>query len=159
WPPPGSTYDSLVVAAFRANGIEPPRAAIYTHAINMRISLAATGPFLAVVTAGVISVPGKYPSIRKLPVDLPTTLRGFYVLTLKKRTLNPLAQRFIDCARHIPKSLAKRKYLSADAAVMSLMGQSHRIGRSRRSWRVRYASNSDPIGASQQNVALCHKRP
>lgn len=77
WPPPGSTYDSLVVEAFRANGVEPPRAAIYTHAINMRISLAATGPFLAVVTAGVISVPGKYPSIRKLPVDLPTTLRGF----------------------------------------------------------------------------------
>jgi DNA-binding transcriptional LysR family regulator len=109
WPPPGSTYDSLVVEAFRANGVEPPRAAIYTHAINMRISLAATRPFLAVVTAGVISVPGKYPSIRKMPVDLPTTLRGFYVLTLKKRTLSPLAQRFIDCARDIAKSLAKRK--------------------------------------------------
>ena len=109
WPPPGSTYDSLVVEAFRANGVEPPRAAIYTHAINMRISLAATGPFLAVVTAGVISVPGKYPSIRKLPVDLPTTLRGFYVLTLKKRTLSPLAQGFIDCARDIAKSLAKSK--------------------------------------------------
>ena len=109
WPPPGSTYDSLVVEAFRANGVEPPRAAIYTHAINMRISLAATGPFLAVVTAGVISVPGKYPSIRKLPVDLPTKLRGVYVLTLKKRTLSPLAQRFIDCARDIAESLAKRK--------------------------------------------------
>src|SRR6185436_10814590 len=102
-------YDSLVVDAFRANDVEPPRATIYTHAINMRVSLAATGPFLAVVTAGVISVPGKYRSIRKLPVDLSTTLRGFYVLTLKKRTLSPLAQRFIACARDIAKSLAKRK--------------------------------------------------
>ena len=33
--------------------------------------------------------------------------------------------------------------------------QSHRIGRSRRSWRVRYASNSDPLGASQRSVAMC----
>jgi DNA-binding transcriptional LysR family regulator len=109
WPPPGSAYDALVTEAFRASGVEPPRATIYTHAINMRISLAATGPFLAVVTAGVISVPRKYDSIRKLPVDLPATLRGFYLLTLKKRTLSPLAQRFIDCARDIAKSLAKTK--------------------------------------------------
>jgi len=109
WPPPGSSYDSLVVEAFRANRLEPPRPAIYTHAINLRISLAATSPFLAVVAAGVMSIPGKYPSIRKLPVDLPTTQRGFYVLTLKKRALSPVAQIFIDCARDIAKSLAKRK--------------------------------------------------
>ena len=73
WPPPGSRYDSLVVEAFRASGLEPPRPAVYTHAINLRISLAATGPFLAVVAAGVVSMPSKYPSIRKLPVELPTT--------------------------------------------------------------------------------------
>src|SRR4029077_11162036 len=29
--------------------------------------------------------------------------------------------------------------------------------RSRRSWHVRYASKSDPIGASQRSVAMCHK--
>ena len=32
-------------------------------------------------------------------------------------------------------------------------------GRSRCSWHVRYASNSDPIGASQRNVAMCQKLP
>jgi hypothetical protein len=37
------------------------------------------------------------------------------------------------------------------------MGSRVASGRSRRSWHVRYASNSDPIGASQQNVALCQK--
>ena len=31
-------------------------------------------------------------------------------------------------------------------------------GTSRRSWHVRYASNSDPIGASQRSVAMCHLR-
>ena len=108
WPPPGSSsYDSLVGEAFRANGLEPPRPAIYAP-LNLRISLAATGPFLAVVAAGILSIPRKYPSIRKLAVELPTTHQAVHLLTLKKRTLSPLAKIFIDCARDIAKSLARR---------------------------------------------------
>jgi len=109
WPPPGSSYDALVAGAFRAEGLAPPRAAIYTHAINLRIGLAATGPFLAVVAAGTVINPNKYPSIRKLPVDLPTARQAVHVLTLKKRALSPLAQRFIACARDIARSLEKGK--------------------------------------------------
>jgi DNA-binding transcriptional LysR family regulator len=109
WPLPGSSYDSLVQKAFRASGLEPPRPAIYAGLHNLRISLAATGPFLAVVAAGTLSTPSKYPSIRKLGVELPTTLQAVYLLTLKKRTLSPLAKIFIDCAHDIAKPLAKRK--------------------------------------------------
>jgi DNA-binding transcriptional LysR family regulator len=46
--------------------------------------------------------------IRKLPVDLPTTLRQIGIITLKNRTLSPLAQLFIDCAREIAKPLVNR---------------------------------------------------
>jgi DNA-binding transcriptional LysR family regulator len=106
-PAPGSSYDSLVGEAFRANGLEPPRPTIYAP-LNLRISLAATGPFLAVVAAGILSMPSKYPSIRKLAVELPTTHQAIHLLTLKKRTLSPVAKIFIDCARDIAKSLAKR---------------------------------------------------
>ncbi len=53
--------------------------------------------------------PGKYPSIRKLAIELPTTRREFHLITLKKRMLSPLAQRFIDCARDIAKSHSERK--------------------------------------------------
>src|SRR5262245_42925372 len=109
WPPAGSPYDAQVVEAFRASGLEPPSPVIYTHAINLRISLAATGRCLAVVAAGTVGMPSKYPSIRKLNVDLPTTGQGVHVLTLKKRTPSPLAQRFIECAREIAKTLAQRK--------------------------------------------------
>jgi len=109
WPPPGSSYDALVVEAFRANGLIAPCAVVYSHAINLRISLAATGPFLAVVNAGVMTKPAKNPSIRKLAVELPTTRRELHLITLKKRTLSPLAQRFIGCARDIAKSLSERR--------------------------------------------------
>jgi DNA-binding transcriptional LysR family regulator len=109
WPPPASLFDMLVVQAFRASGLKPPRAVVHTHALNVRISLAATGPFLAVVPGSVMSALGKYHSIRVLPVELPTAVRQVGILTLKKRTLSPLAQRVIECAREIAKSLAQRR--------------------------------------------------
>jgi DNA-binding transcriptional LysR family regulator len=112
WPPPPSLYDTLVVEAFRASDLTPPRPAVYTHALNVRIGLVATGPFLAVVPAGVVSSPGKYPSIRKLPVELPSARRQIGIVTLKKRMLSPLAQRFIECAREMAKPLARRREIS-----------------------------------------------
>jgi DNA-binding transcriptional LysR family regulator len=108
WPSPGSGFDSLVIEAFRVSGLKPPRPAVYTHAVNMRISLAATGPFLAVVPAGIMRLPSKYPSIRILPVELPTTRRQIGLVTLKNRSLSPMAQIFIDCARDIAKPLNGR---------------------------------------------------
>lgn len=117
WPPPGTPYDLHVIEAFRASGVEPPRPTLYTHAINLRISLAATGPFLAVVAAGTVGMPGKYPSIRKLPVDLPSTHQGVHLLSLKRRALSPLAQRFIDCAREFGKAASEKKKLSPEIVL------------------------------------------
>jgi hypothetical protein len=39
------------------------------------------------------------PAIKALPIDLPTTRRPIAVVTLKNRTVSPVAQVFIDCAR------------------------------------------------------------
>ena len=109
WPPPGSAMDSLVIKAFTASGLKPPRAAVYTHGLNMRVCLAATGPFLSVVPAGIICSPGKYPSIRMLPVELPATHRPIGIVTLKNRSLSPLAQIFIKSAREMAKPQTKKK--------------------------------------------------
>lgn len=108
WSPPGTVVDRLIVEAFRASGLEPPRATVYTDAINVRTRLAATRGFLTVVPASVLSFPGRHESLRRVPVDLPTTRRQMGVITLRGRTLSPLAQIFIECARDLAKPLAKR---------------------------------------------------
>lgn len=108
WSPPGTVVDRLVVEAFRASGLDPPRARVYTDAINVRIRLASTKGFLIVVPASMLSFPDKHPSLRRLPVELPTTRRQMGIITLKNRTLSPLAQLFIACAREIAGPLAKR---------------------------------------------------
>jgi DNA-binding transcriptional LysR family regulator len=106
WPSPGTAFNALVVEAFRASGLDPPSATVYVDAINMRIKLAATGRFLAVVPAGILRFPAANPSIKMLPVELPSTRWPIGIITLKKRTLSPLAQLFIDCAREIARPVA-----------------------------------------------------
>ena len=108
WPAPGTAFDSLVVEAFRASGLEPPRAAVYADAYGLRIKLAESGPFLAVVPASVLKFSVKHTSIKMLPVELPTTRSQIGIITLKNRTLSPLAQLFIGCAREIA-PLARKK--------------------------------------------------
>jgi DNA-binding transcriptional LysR family regulator len=109
WSSPGTLIDSLVVEAFRANGLKPPRATIYAGAINMRLKLVATGRFLAVVPASTLRFHDNRASIKMLPLDLPTTHEQTGIITLKNRTLNPTAQLFIECAREIAKPLSLRQ--------------------------------------------------
>jgi DNA-binding transcriptional LysR family regulator len=109
WAGRGTFVDSLVVEAFRANGLKPPHATILCDGISIRLKLVATGRFLAVVPASTLRFHDKIASIKMLPVGLPTTHRRTGIITLKNRTLSPLAQRFIECAREIAKPLAKGK--------------------------------------------------
>src|SRR5262245_60895097 len=65
WPTIGTVFDSLVVEAFRAKGLEPPRATVYAEAASMRIRLAANGDFLAVLPASVLKF-----SARHMPIKM-----------------------------------------------------------------------------------------
>ena len=109
WSPPGGVIHSSVVNAFRASGLEPPRPTILTEAINVRARLAATRGFLTVAYASMLTFPAKHEWLRPLAVELPNTHLPVGMIRLKNRTLSPLAQLFIECARDIAKSLAKRK--------------------------------------------------
>jgi LysR family pca operon transcriptional activator len=47
--------------------------------------------------------------LKKLPVELSSTHQQTGIVTLKNRTLSPLAQRFIEMAREVAKPLTKRR--------------------------------------------------
>ena len=56
---------------------------------------------------------GKHLPLKSLPVDIPTnSISPPYptaIITLKNRTLSPLAQLFIACARETAKPLGRKK--------------------------------------------------
>jgi DNA-binding transcriptional LysR family regulator len=107
-PPPDSLSGSLIAEAFRACGLDFPRAAVVCSTVPVRNALLATGRFLTIVPNFALAFPSNNPSLKRLPVDLPTTCRPVGIVTLKNRTLSPVAQLFIDHAREVAKTLAKR---------------------------------------------------
>ena len=107
--PPDTVAGAFVADAFRASGLEPPRATVFTISLNLRKALLATGRFLTTLPAVALKTPGGHPQLRALPVELPGTQLPTGIITLKNRTLSPLAQLFIDRVREAAKPLAKGK--------------------------------------------------
>jgi DNA-binding transcriptional LysR family regulator len=96
---------ALAAEAFRANGLEPPRATVSTLSLNVHSRLLATGRFLAIQPGFSLRLPRKHPSLTTLPVDLSATRRPIAIVTLKNRTLSPIAKLFLDRVRSAVKPL------------------------------------------------------
>ena len=48
------------------------------------------------------------PVFKALPIDLPTTRRPIGAITLKTRTLSPVAQLFMETAHEVAKALPRQ---------------------------------------------------
>jgi DNA-binding transcriptional LysR family regulator len=108
-PPSGSVIALIAKEAFRASGLDNPHTTVVTDSPQVRMSLLADGRFLTILQASVLRFPTRRPEIKVLPVQPPMADMPFGVVTLKNRTISPLAQLFIDGAREVAKPLAKRK--------------------------------------------------
>jgi len=107
-PPPERALGPIYLEAFRASGLDYPRTAVFTTDPAVRISLLATGRFLTIVPSSILSF-SKRPDIKVLPIELRHARVPIGIVTLKNRTLSPVAQLFIEHAREVAKPLAKRK--------------------------------------------------
>jgi DNA-binding transcriptional LysR family regulator len=105
--PPRETWTyAFVEKAFRARGLGMPKLSLMTFSLPLVIHFLATGPFITVLPRTVASLHASSELLGILPVDFPAFSWPVAIVTLKDRTLSPVAQRFIDCAREVAKSLA-----------------------------------------------------
>lgn len=100
-----SPAGSIMAQAFHASGVEPPRATVFTHSLNLRNRLLATGRFLSALPRFSLTSLSRPASIKALPLELPGTQRPMGIITLKGRTPSPLAQRFLEALRGVVKPL------------------------------------------------------
>jgi DNA-binding transcriptional LysR family regulator len=89
----------LVREAFRARGISLRGAA--TGSPHLLLHLLAKGPFLVALPESVLKFGTNLPPLRVLPVELPVSPWPVGIMTLKNRTISPVAQLFLDCAREV----------------------------------------------------------
>jgi DNA-binding transcriptional LysR family regulator len=107
-PAPRSAIGSVFVQAFRARGLDYPRVAVVTSPRDVRTSLLATGRFLTIFPTSALRFSTERPNLKVLPVELAIPRVAIAIVTLKSRTLSPVAQLFIRHAREVAKPLAKR---------------------------------------------------
>ena len=104
-PPPDSIPGAEVAEVFRANGVEPPLARVVSFSIPLHHHLLATRRFVTMLPQSMLRV-GKGLPLRSLPIRLSARLRPTGIITLKNRTLGPVAELFMDCARKVASPLA-----------------------------------------------------
>jgi DNA-binding transcriptional LysR family regulator len=110
WTLPESEHPigAALAEAYRAHGVEAPRAIVATSDGGLRDAMLATGRFLSMWPQSLLHFSARHSSLRVLPVDLPTTQGKTSIMTLKNRALSPVAQLFVECAREVAKPLARR---------------------------------------------------
>jgi DNA-binding transcriptional LysR family regulator len=108
-PPPDSGTGLLAIEAFRASGLDNPRIAVVSATAQVRMTLLATGRFLTILPASALRFPTRHPELKILPVKLPMARVPVGIVTLKNRTLSPVARVFVEQAREVAKPLTKRK--------------------------------------------------
>jgi DNA-binding transcriptional LysR family regulator len=108
-PTPGSFAGSLLTEAFKEKGLPIPHVNAVSFSIPLHNALLATGNFLCLAPNSLLQFSPNLISFKVLPVELPAHTGPVGIITLKKRTLSPVAQLFIACAREVAKPVVHRK--------------------------------------------------
>ena len=108
-PPANTLPGSLAEELFRASGAaEMPRAPVTTLSIHLCCRLVASGRFVTTLPTSILRFAGRDLSLKVLPIKLPAQPRPVAIITLKNRTLSPVAKLFIECVHQLAKPHTKR---------------------------------------------------
>jgi DNA-binding transcriptional LysR family regulator len=105
-PPSDSVPGMLISEIFHAEGLEPPPVRVVTLSVQLTTTLIATGRHVGMLPNSVAQFSAKRVGLKILPVKVPALRASVVVITVKNRTLSPLAKLFIDSARGVAKSVA-----------------------------------------------------
>jgi len=100
-------FSSYLTAAFEESGLPAPRASVRSFSVHQRISLLVTNRFVSAESGNVLRFNAARFPIKALPVEFTSRTWPVGIVTLKKRTVSPVVQTFMDCVREVAKPVAK----------------------------------------------------
>lgn len=101
-PPADTTMGMRIARAFRAEGLEPPHSRVMSFSVPLCQNLVTSGDFLTIFPIMMSRLAGNL-NLRPLNIRFPEISRSIVIMTLRSRTLSPLAALFISCARDMAK--------------------------------------------------------
>jgi DNA-binding transcriptional LysR family regulator len=90
---------SRLMEAFEERGLKMPKATLLTLSVPLRNHLLADSDHITAFASSVLQLNAARYGLKSLPVKLPHRPWPAVVVTPRNRTLNPLVERFIECAR------------------------------------------------------------
>jgi DNA-binding transcriptional LysR family regulator len=97
-----------MAANFRAEGVSYPTSGVRCTALQMQVSLARTGRYLAVLPTSFLKFSTERSTLKILPVRLDIQPPPIGVATLKHRTISPVANVFVGMLREVAKPFRTR---------------------------------------------------
>ena len=97
---------SLILEIFHAHEMQAPRPSIVTLSGHLTATLIGTGQFVGLLPRSVAQFSASRAGLRILTMDLPAPRVSTAIITVKNRTLSPLADLFINCARETKTAIA-----------------------------------------------------
>lgn len=107
-PPYDSAPGALVAAVFQANGVSPPKPLVKTIAIQLTVSLIASGEFVGILPRSVAALSAHQSALKTLPLKSSGPRISAEIVYLNNRTLSPAVVAFMNCARKVATSLAPK---------------------------------------------------
>ncbi len=109
--PPDCWTHAAVRKVFRDRGLKTPQISLMTHSLQLRLSLAASGPHITVFPDFIRSLNDYQRAVTILPIDLPASPTPLSIVTLKNRKLNPVVDSFVEhLRRYYPNGSSRRPY-------------------------------------------------
>jgi DNA-binding transcriptional LysR family regulator len=108
WCLASSAVGSLMADAFRASGLKMPRIAVTTTTVHLLFQLLESGRFVGHFGDRLLHFYADRFALKRLPIELPIQPFAVAIVTMKNRTISPVAQLFIDTAREVATPLVKR---------------------------------------------------
>ena len=98
-PPYDSIPGMLIQEIFRAADVELPHPSIATLSIELTRKLVSDGEYVGLLPRSVVLFNGKCAGLKTLPIRFEGPRIAVGLVTVRNRTLSPLAELFIGCAR------------------------------------------------------------
>ncbi len=99
-PPYASVPGILILEMFRADKLQPPIPGMATLSVQLTTNLIATGSFIGILPRSVAQYTRRV-GLKILPVRLVDRRLAVGIITVKNRSLSPLASVFLDRARQV----------------------------------------------------------
>jgi DNA-binding transcriptional LysR family regulator len=96
----------LIAEIFQTAGLTPPVPSIVTLSVQLTTTLVATGKFVGILPSSVAQFSTRRVGLKVLSVKVPGLRASVSIITVKRRTISPLAELFIGSARAVAKSIS-----------------------------------------------------